>query len=317
MNIGITGCTSGLGNRLTLKLKKEGHNVTCLIRPSSNIENLKDSNINFVFGDITDPTSLHDFIKDLDICYHIAAQANIATKAQYISTNVNGTKNICESIHKYNQHCKLIYCSSIAIFRLKWYNKFIYSHYTNSKYKAEKVINFYKKKYNQKTTIIYPGYIYGPGDRNFLPSVIYILKKGLKFLVRGGEKNLPIIHIDDLSELFYLAGIKNNTTNKSYIGVNNQNIGAHGLLQIIGKKLNLYVPTKVYPKLPLVALTVIIEKTYQLFRIKSQPPLTMRITGFLSYNYVPENNNNITDLNWKPTTSIEEGINKTLSNLKT
>ena len=86
--------------------------------------------------------------------------------------------------------------------------------------------------------------------------------------------------------------------------------------KIIGKKLNLHVPTKIYPKLPLVILTVIIEKTYQLFRLKSQPPLTKRIIGFLSYNYVPTNNNNIADLNWKPTTSIEEGISKTLTNLK-
>lgn len=315
MNIGITGCTSGPGSRLAMKLSKEGHNVTCLIRPASNIDNLKGSRINFIYGDITDPASLYDFIKGLDLCYHIAAQVNNATKAQYYNTNATGTKNICESIHKYNKNCKLIYCSTIAIFRLKWYNKFIYSHYTNSKYKAEKIVNYYMKNHNQQTTIIYPGYIYGPGDKNFIPSVVYILKKGLKFLVRGGEKNFPIIHIDDLCELFYRAGINKNTTNNRYIGVNRDSIGVHTLLKIIGNKLNLPVPTKIYPRLPLVLATVIIEKTYQLLRLRSEPPLTMRIIGFLSFNFVPTSNNHGADLNWEPTTSIEEGLDKTLLHL--
>jgi nucleoside-diphosphate-sugar epimerase len=316
MKIGITGCTGGLGNSLTKYLISKNFTIKAFVRKTSIIDDLKDLDIEFIYGDISDPDSITEFVKGIDVCYHIAALVGNAKKEDYYKNNVLGTKNICEAILHHNPSCRLIYCSSIAIFRIKFYNKFIYSDYTNSKFQSEKIVNGYMLRKGLRATIIYPGYIYGPKDRNFLPLVIGLLKNNLKFLISGGEKNAPIIYINDLCELFYLAGINDIAIGKKYIGVKSLDIGVHDFIKIIADKFNYKYPEKKYPRLPLVIITTIIECIYKLFNIKSRPPLTMRVVGFLSYNFTMNDDLALRELGWEPKTSVKEGLEISLKEFK-
>jgi nucleoside-diphosphate-sugar epimerase len=166
--IGITGGTSGLGKRLTEYLITKGYKVKVLARQTSQVNDLVKWGVELVYGDINEPTSLIPFIKDIDLCYHLAAQLTATTKERLFTVNVTGTKNICEAIIKYNSNCRLVYCSSIVVKGVHFYNRAFLSNYTISKYKAEKIVNVFEKKYHLKAGIIYPGYIYGPYDRNYM-----------------------------------------------------------------------------------------------------------------------------------------------------
>lgn len=308
MKIGITGCTSGLGFRLAEIFCERGFEIKALVRPTSRTGDLKKRNIEFVYGDICDYGSLISFVNDIDVCIHIAALVSGGTKGQYFDVNVSGTKNICDAVLSVNPECRVIYCSSIAIFRVKWFNKFIYSDYTRSKLKADQLVDRYMREKNLKAAVIYPGYMYGPDDKNFMPLVTGLLKKGLKYIVSGGEKNAPIIFIDDVCELFYLAATENISTGKKYIGVKGLNIGVHGFMKIIADKLGYPFPEKKYPRIPMIALTVVVEYIYSLLKIKSNPPVTMRIIGFLSYNFTLDDDLAFRELGWQPKTTIEDGL---------
>ena len=316
MKIGITGCTGGLGSKLVELLAEKGFRITAFVRKASNTDNLKKLDIEFIYGDISDPESLADFIIGIDICYHIAATVGKATKKHYYETNVIGTKNICDAIVNNNPSCRLIYCSSIAIFRIKFFNRFIYSDYTISKYNAGRVVDDYMRNKNLKATVIYPGYMYGPNDRNFMPLITGLLENGLKFLVSGGEENAPIVYIDDLCELFYRAGINTIAIGKKYIGVKSLDIGVHDFVKCIAERLDYPYPEKKYPRIPMVAITVVLEALYKLFRIKSNPPLTMRVVGFLSYNFKMNNDLALRELGWQPQTMVPEGLDKALRGYK-
>jgi nucleoside-diphosphate-sugar epimerase len=311
--IGITGGTGGLGKRLTEYILAKGYMVRVLVRKTSQVNDLAKWGVELVYGDINDPGSLVAFIKDLDICYHLAAQVALATKEQLFKVNVVGTKNICEAILKYNSNCRLVYCSSIGVKSVRFYNKFLLSNYTISKYKAEKIVDRYVKKHHLKTSIIYPGCIYGPYDRNFMPTVIKILKYGLKFTIKGGERNAPVIYVDDLCELLYLTGIKDIALGKKYVSLKKSDIGIHGFLKIVADKMNYPFPQKAYPKLPLVMIAFVLDKFYKIFGFKSTPKINMRLIGILSNKAKYFNEDAIKDLGWDQRVTIPEGIDKALA----
>lgn len=186
MLIGITGATGGLGRRLTEILLERGCSVRCLIRNSSNLNMPNSENLEIVTGALSDKYSLAKFVKGIDICVHIAAQVTATSKEALFETNVTGTRNLCEAIEENNKGCRLVHCSSIVVRELLFYQRPFVSNYTMSKYYAEQVVNQYSNKI--KTTIIYPGYIFGKYDRALMPYIIDMLQNGLKFWIKGVKK---------------------------------------------------------------------------------------------------------------------------------
>lgn len=317
MRIAITGCTSGLGKRLVEFLIIRGHPVKALVRKTTKISELDGPGLEFVYGDITDPVSLKDLVRNVDLCYHIAAQVSFVTKEELFLTNVEGTRNICETIVSRNLSCHMIYCSSIATLPINPYRKFLYSEYSQSKYEAERVVVKYQEEHGLKATIICPGYIYGPYDRNFLPNIITSLKKGIPFLIKGGEKNAPLVYVDDLCELFYLAGNKKVAIGKKYLGVKNIILGIHDAIRIIAKKVDMSYPDKIYPRLPLACIAFGLEKIFRLFRIRNAPPLNMRAVRFLSANFKGVDDLAYKELGWTQRVLLEDGLGMALQWYKT
>ncbi len=313
---GITGSTGVLGTRLVEFLSKKNCMVKCLVRNNSNIENLKKFNVQFFYGDIEDHSSLTEFIKNINVCFHLAAYVGYADKKTYYKINVAGTENICRVILESNPQCKLVYCSSIASLRLNKFLKFLYTDYAISKYQAEKKVLYYIKHMKLKADIVYSGIIYGPGDNKFIPLLIKTLKENKLFFVSGGEKNVPLSYIDDLCELFYKAGLNNNANNK-YLGIKKSDIGIHDFINILVKKINAPQPSKKYPKAVLMTIAIIMEGIYNIFKTKKQPALTKRVVDVLSSaldfdKYHMDNNN----IDWVSLTDIDDGLDKTLEWLK-
>ncbi len=308
MFVGITGGTSGLGERLVQILHDKGCKLKVLVRKTSKVENLKKEGIDIVLGDITDPVSLINFVKDIDICYHIAAQVDQSTKEIFYKVNVDGTKNICSAIINNNPNCKLVYCSSIAIKDVKVYNHFLLSNYTLSKYYAEKIVDEFILKSNLKATVIYPGYMYGPCDKKYLPGLINLLKNNLQFIIRGGEKNAPIVFIDDICELFYLAGIKNESIGKKYSSLKESEKGVHDFIKMLSVKIGIPFPKKVYPKLPMVIYAFLLKKFGKIFKINFKLKIDKRLIEILSKKAKYFNTEAKKDLGWDQKTSLSEGL---------
>lgn len=308
MKIGITGATGGLGQRLAEILCSRGHQVRALVRKTSNTADLRAWGIALVYGDITDPSSLPDFVEGLDICYHIAAQVASASKDQLILTNVNGTRNICDSILQLNPLCRFVYCSSIVVKNVTWRNRFFMSDYTISKYKAEQVV-LYAQKRGLRITIIYPGYIFGPHDRNFMDTALKLVRYS-KFVVKGGEKNAPLVYVDDLCELFYLAGLKEIAIGKKYVSLKESEIGIHRFLEMLANKIDCPFPRRVYPKFPLVMAAFFLDKGFRALRLKGKPKLNMRMIGALSARAMHFHHEAVKDLGWDHTVSLPDALER-------
>lgn len=305
MVIGITGATGGLGRRMSEILLEKGYEIRCLVRRNSQHDFLVKEGIELVYGDICDYQTLEAFVAGLDVCIHLAAQVSSASKKVLEQVNAGGTKNVCEALLQYNPSCRFLYCSSIVARNYKAYKKPLYSYYTISKYKAEKVVEQYMN--SLQATIIYPGYIYGHYDKVFMPMIIKMLKGGLDFLVKGGEKNVPIVFVDDLCELFIQSMNNDKAIGKKYVSLEENPVGVHDVVKMVAKRLGYRYPEKVYSKMAIRARMRINRILNALFKT-SKPILSLREINILS-NHAVYFNNADRDIQWKQKMDVRKGIN--------
>jgi len=126
----ITGITGFVGPNLANLLIEKGEEIYGLVRGSNGRENdirdiVPDRNYNkitFLYGDFTrfrDMKRIFNSYK-FDGVFHLGAQSHPPTsfedpKGTY-KTNVIGTKNVIESIKKYQRDCALMFCSTSEVY---------------------------------------------------------------------------------------------------------------------------------------------------------------------------------------------------------
>jgi len=131
-NILITGGAGFIGSHLSLKLAKEGFEVTVLDNLSKQVHgelpeftsplfrSIKDK-VNFIFGDVT---NYHDWsiaLKDQDAIIHLAAETGTAQSMyeikRYTDVNIGGTALMLDFLsNNKNQVQKIVVASSRAIY---------------------------------------------------------------------------------------------------------------------------------------------------------------------------------------------------------
>lgn len=306
--VGITGATSGLGRRLVEILSNSGFALRCLVR--SDHEGAWPAEVEFQQGDITLRRTLKPFVKDLDICIHLAAQVDSVPKARYFEVNHTGTENLCLSLGQYNPACRLIHCSTIAVLKIKPGFAWMQTVYTRSKYAAEKCVLSFIRNRGLLGSIVYPGIIFGPYDRHVIPGVIKGLASGRMLLIKGGEHKAHLIYVDDLCALFQrvVESLADSTTivGKRYVSVRGLDLGVHEFIQVVAEELGYPVPRRKYPAFPLKVLALFLELFYRLFKRGKRPSFSRSMVNVLSgsiYTYNTRLDDPLLELGWQQQTA--------------
>jgi nucleoside-diphosphate-sugar epimerase len=314
MIIGITGATGNLGRRMLQYLLKRisaQDSIRCLVRTVP-AQHLQDARITYVQGDLSQSHCLEHFAKDLDVCVHLASLVSFATTKEYHAVNVAGTALLCEMLLRHAPNCRLLHCSSIAVLRRNQRFTWLNTDYANSKYAADQVVKNYRQQQGLQTNIIYPGLIYGPEDKNFIPTLGRYLKKGVVFFIRGGEHHCPAVFIDDLCELFWQAISKAPASGRDFIGVGKQEVGVHEFIGELAELMHLTKPSTVVPKWLLMPLAITMDKLYQLAGKKHAPMISMRSVDLLSINLSPQLVQEFNRDFWQPQMAVHAGLQQSL-----
>lgn len=312
VRIGLTGATGVLGSKLIHLLLKEGANIVCFVRKTSNTKDIEQQ-VSLCYGELTDIDSVEAFITQIDICIHLAAQVSPTSTKNYYLSNATGTENICKAIINRNPSCRLVNCSSIAAYRIKGFCKLQFTDYAKSKLAADNLVDHYIRTKSLKATTIIPGLIYGPGKNLFIPTVIEGLKNNQLFFVQGGEKYAPLSYIDDLCDLFMRAIKNKNAIGNKYFGINYTEKGIHDFIKLIAQKTSYTVPDKIHDKKRMMYKAIFFQLLYSILRLKKHPKLSIRMVDVLSINYHLSKAQRTNNLGWTPRVDMEEGVNLVLS----
>ena len=113
----VTGANGFTGSHLVKALQQRGDSVVGLVRETSDLTRLKDTEIQLVTGEITDSKALRQAMKDVDTVFHTAAfvELGLVDAAKMERVNVEGTQAVLE-IAKEMEISKMVYCSTIGIY---------------------------------------------------------------------------------------------------------------------------------------------------------------------------------------------------------
>ena len=103
MKVLVTGAAGFIGSHLCEGLLKKNYKVRALVRYNSKqnigwLENIKNKNLDIIYGDVTDFDSVKNAIKNCDYVFNLAASISVPYSFQnpqtFIETNILGALNI-------------------------------------------------------------------------------------------------------------------------------------------------------------------------------------------------------------------------------
>lgn len=221
----VTGATGILGRVIVLELLKKGRKVRAAKRPSSNIQEVKESyrfytenpnvffdKIEWVDVDFDDIFSLEMALKDVTEVYHCAAKVSFHPKdeKEMYHTNIKGTENLFYACENSSVE-KFLHVSSIAVLDTLNENGVLdensdfnpkeeHSAYAISKHLSE-MEAWRASAENLNVIIINPGMIVGSGNWGKSSGDIFPTFEKNSFTFSGGTSYVDVRDVAEISLL--------------------------------------------------------------------------------------------------------------------
>lgn len=227
MKIFITGGTGFIGKATINLLMQTSHQLTLLIRKTSDTSFLKNRDVQFVNGDLTEKNAILKGMRDCDSVINIAAHYTFwePNKKIYTQVNVEGAKNVMECAIESGIK-KFIHISTAGVYGKSNNEPItedspigseIYSEYFRTKYESEKIAwNLFEKK-GLPLVVIYPAAVLGSGDSKATGQYIQNLvgKKLPATIFR--DKTFTFVHVKDVAQAIVNALEKEDNIGQKYL----------------------------------------------------------------------------------------------------
>lgn len=297
----VTGGSGFVGSRLVNLLCEKGYDVTILDKTSNNSNTQK-----IIKLDLTDYDPKNKSLaKNFDVIFHLAAFIDvnemIRNPRENTLNNIKSTLNLLEDIRLNNPDCLFIFASSEKVYGNNPFGMLTEKTpvmpaepYGISKYISELMIINFHINYHLKYIITRAGVIFGPNQNSnsFIPSIIKQIFSGKDVLTLGNlSPYRNFIYIDDVVRAYLLCLTKQNAVNNIF------NLSAYNLKisKVLDKIISIcYKKLGKKPK---------IVQDQNLFRISEKKSKRC----VLNCNHAKK------ILNWKPTNTFDESLEKTFN----
>ncbi len=309
-NILITGGIGFIGSALARRLVSLNANVTLIdsLIPEygGNMQNIADikNKIKINISDVRDPHSMRYLVKDIDILFNLAGQTShidsMHNPFNDLEINSKAQLSILEAFRHYNPKVKIVFASTRQIYGKPDYLPVDEKHPIRpvdvngiNKIAGENYHILYNNVYGIRACALRLTNTYGPGMRikdarqTFVGIWIRQLLQGKIFEVWGGEQLRDFNYVEDVVDAFIIAAANQNADGKIF------NLGSD---EVVSLK-------------QLAELLIDVSKTGQ-FQIREFPEERKKIDiGDYYSDYKLINKM----LDWKPKTSLRDGLEKTLA----
>jgi len=218
----VTGATGFIGSHLVETLDAQEWQVTCLVRPTSRVEFLKEFPVRFVESQPEELQSLEKAVKGQDYVFHLAGRIRSARREVYQRANHLLTRNLIQACLSKNPTLKrFLYVSSISAAGPSHPGRYMdendpcapTSEYGRSKLRSEEAVQ--EAWPSIPATIIRPPNVYGPRQQETELLIKIISKRIVPLLKDRGEKT-SLIHVKDLVEGIIQAALSPKTRGQIY-----------------------------------------------------------------------------------------------------
>ncbi|MCT4607327.1 MAG: NAD-dependent epimerase/dehydratase family protein [Marinisporobacter sp.] len=314
----ITGATGFLGNRVAIRLKGLGYEVTGVGRNKKKGEALKRKGIDFVLLDLENEEAVMNICKNHEYIFHCAALSSPWGKYKdFYKSNVESTKNLIKGSKKENIK-RFIHVSTPSIY-FDYQDKLniredsilpreLVNDYAKTKLVAEKEIDQAFKE-GLGVVTIRPRALFGPGDTTILPRLIRANHKGGIPLIDGGKGIIDVTYVENVVDALILCmNGEKNILGEKYNITNGEPMVFIELIQKLFHKLDIPLKTK----------NISFERAYKIggamewiskyILMGKEPILTRYSVGVLSKSQTLDIRKAKEELGYVSRVSIDEGL---------
>lgn len=214
----VTGASGFIGGHVVRELTSRAAHVKCLVRPTSNVAALTSENVELVQGSIEAPESYRDAIKGCDAVIHLAGLTSAISRNALSRINGDASGALADACRAVPNPPRLVYVSSLAAagpppigneVRDESHDPAPISDYGRSKRLGETEMQKYAAEL--PITVVRPGVVYGPGDRNVAAMFRPIRRWRVHVVIGFRTPPLSLIFVEDLVQLILEASARGET----------------------------------------------------------------------------------------------------------
>ncbi|MFH1772660.1 MAG: SDR family NAD(P)-dependent oxidoreductase [Candidatus Omnitrophota bacterium] len=254
----VTGSEGFIGSHLVEGLLRKGAKVKAFVLYNSFnswgwLEELSRDNlkrIEIFLGDVRDPNSVNNAMKQIDTVFHLAALIGIpysyVSQDAYIDTNIRGALNILQAARRFKTNM-IIHTSTSEVFGTAQYVPIDEKHpvnpqspYAATKASADYLALSFNKSFNLPLTIMRPFNTFGPRQsaRAVIPTIISQVLSGKSIIKLGNlETTRDFNYVANLVDAFILLSEAKNTHGNIYNVGSGREASIKEIVSIIGNVL--------------------------------------------------------------------------------
>lgn len=210
----VTGASGFLGGHIAERLVREGFQVRCLVRTSSDTTILDRLGIELALGDLRDATSLRAAAEGCRFVIHCGAQVtdwDVAGELERV--NVEGTRNALEAAVRAGVE-RFVHVSTTDIYGHPGSGRVDESYdpgatfhnwYAETKRKAEDEVRRFEREHALPVVILRPATLYGPRSRELVQKIASAIQGGYMLHVGDGSAVAGLSYVDNVVDAAVLA----------------------------------------------------------------------------------------------------------------
>lgn len=205
----VTGATGFVGQHVCRLLQESSQPFRRLVRPQH--KNTISPDPSVCFGSLDQQETWSEFLQGAHTVIHLASKHIDLDQTGFHSTNVEGTKSLCQAAIQ-SKVKRIVYLSSVGVYGHSSLRQVEESYpvrpdtaLSHSKAEAEQILLHHHRQGDFQVVIARPRFIYGPGDQHFLPRLAKATQQRT-WLPCSGKAAMSLVHVEDLAALLLKFG---------------------------------------------------------------------------------------------------------------
>jgi nucleoside-diphosphate-sugar epimerase len=321
----ITGASGFIGGKIAERLLREGRKVRVLARrPLPVLEKL---GAVIIPGDLENPAALRLGCEGVATVFHVAGRVGVWGPADdFIRINVEGTRNLIAACRAAGVR-RLVYTSSPSVV---YHGKNLAGvdesaplctaapcAYPTSKAAAERLVTAANSP--ELTTVsLRPHLVWGPGDKNVVPRVLALAKKGRLKIIGSGRNKVDVTHITNVVEAHLLAEKAEAAIagGKAYFITNGEPVVLWDWINQLLRGSGSPEITKHISLGAAYAAGSVLEALWRVLPLKGEPPMTRFVAKEMATDHWFDISAARRDLGYSPKVTMVAGTAELIEHLK-
>ncbi|OUM39616.1 NAD-dependent epimerase/dehydratase family protein [Arthrobacter sedimenti] len=315
MTVLVTGASGMLGRTVAEHLLAGGSPVRCFQRRPSGIDGVEE-----LLGSIGDAGAVTAAVQGCDAVIHLAAKVSFTgTPAEFDRTNVEGTRLLLDAAQDAGA-TDVVYVSSPSVAHDGTSlvgapagpaePEYARGHYARTKAAAE-LLALARSTPEFRVAAVRPHIVWGPGDTQLVERVIERARRGRLPLLDGGTALIDTTYVDNAASAIVACLHRMQAAQgQAFVVTNGEPRPIAELLDGICRSGGVQPPAWSVPGALARSAGAVIERAWLALGRAEEPPMTRFLAEQLSTAHWFDQRHTRAVLDWQPSVSIEEGLER-------